>query len=111
MLRWVEHEKGSITSEPEVSDTFVRMCSLNWVVVIRIWIKGHYPCAAVHFCFFILSVTADLLQYNTIMLVCDGLDTVSTVYINNKSVGASDNMFVRYSFNIKQYLQVQLTAA
>ncbi len=34
------------------------------------------------------------------MLVCEGLDTVSTVYINDKPVGTSTNMFARYFFNI-----------
>mgnify|MGYP001027669207 FL=1 len=32
------------------------------------------------------------------MLVCDGLDTVSSVWINGVKVGESENMFQRYMF-------------
>lgn len=40
------------------------------------------------------------------MLICEGLDTVSRIYINDNLVGQSENMFVRYIFNIKNALQV-----
>jgi beta-mannosidase len=42
----------------------------------------------------------------SLMLVCEGLDTIATVYVNNKVVGKSDNMFVRYVFDIKPATQV-----
>jgi beta-mannosidase len=41
------------------------------------------------------------------MLVCDGLDTVATVFLNNVSIGYSDNMFVRYEFDIKNVILVR----
>ena len=44
----------------------------------------------------------------SLMLVCEGLDTIATVYVNNKVVGKSDNMFVRYVFDIKPATQVYL---
>ena len=59
----------------------------------------------------IIAVTSDVLQYNSVMLVCEGLDTVSTVFINNRSVGTSDNMFVRYTYNVKPYLKVNKSSA
>ncbi len=34
-----------------------------------------------------------------------GIDTVSSVYINDKLIGTTDNMFVRYKFDIKQVLK------
>ena len=40
-------------------------------------------------------------------LFISGLDTVATVFVNGKEVGNSDNMFRRYSFDIKSDL-VQL---
>lgn len=52
------------------------------------------------------TVTADILKYRAVVLVCDGLDTVSTVVVNNKTVGKSVNMFVRYVYDIKSFLVV-----
>ncbi len=34
-----------------------------------------------------------------------GIDTVSGVYINDKLIGKTDNMFVRYKFDVKQVLK------
>lgn len=52
------------------------------------------------------DVTPAMMSQRSVVLVCEGLDTVATVYVNNKVVGKSDNMFVRYVFDIKSYLQV-----
>ncbi|XP_045208111.2 beta-mannosidase-like isoform X1 [Mercenaria mercenaria] len=52
------------------------------------------------------TLTSDILQYRAVVLVCEGLDTVSTVIVNNKTVGTSDNMFVRYVYDIKSALVV-----
>ena len=52
------------------------------------------------------SVTGDLLQYSSVILICEGLDTVSNVSVNGRIVGTSDNMFVRYTYDIKPYLKV-----
>lgn len=41
-----------------------------------------------------------------ILLVCEGLDTIATVYINNLRVGQSTNMFVRYEWNIKNFVVI-----
>jgi beta-mannosidase len=37
--------------------------------------------------------------------VAKGIDTVSRVYINDKLIGTTDNMFVRYKFDVKQVLK------
>lgn len=50
------------------------------------------------------TVTSDMLRNKAVVLVCEGLDTISTVVVNNQTVGKSDNMFVRYVFDIKSYL-------
>ena len=55
----------------------------------------------------IFTVRGTLLTKQRVRLVCDGLDTVSTVYINNIQVGSSDNMFVRYEYDIKYALKVE----
>lgn len=52
------------------------------------------------------QVTSTMMSSRSLMLVCEGLDTIATVYVNNKVVGKSDNMFVRYVFDIKPATQV-----
>ena len=52
------------------------------------------------------SVSEEFLERQTILLVCDGLDTISVTYINNKEVGRSVNMFVRYIYDVKHALNV-----
>lgn len=54
----------------------------------------------------IFTVDVDLLQYENLNIVFEGLDTISTVKINDVVVGESDNMFVRYIFNITSVLKV-----
>eukprot|EP00727_Mastigamoeba_balamuthi_P002336 m51a1_g121 putative beta-mannosidase isoform 1 (1148) ;mRNA; r:403952-409163 len=48
---------------------------------------------------------SDLLDNRKVLLVCDGLDTVSRVSINGVTVGTSDNMFRRYFFDAKTALK------
>ncbi len=38
-------------------------------------------------------------------LVAKGIDTVSRIYINDKLIGTTDNMFVKYKFDVKQVLK------
>lgn len=40
-----------------------------------------------------------------IYLTFFGIDTISDIYVNGGLVGSTDNMFVRYSFNIKKKLK------
>jgi len=44
------------------------------------------------------------LKHERIVLVCEGLDTIATIFINDKQIGKSENMFVRYTFDIKDAL-------
>ncbi|XP_055949322.1 beta-mannosidase-like [Argiope bruennichi] len=46
-----------------------------------------------------------LLQKTRIVLIAHGLDTVSKIHLNGKLIGVSDNMFVRYLFDIKPVLK------
>jgi len=39
-------------------------------------------------------------------LICDGLDTIATVYINDVIVGKSSNQFVGYVFDVTGAVQV-----
>ncbi|KAF5275066.1 hypothetical protein FQA39_LY07003 [Lamprigera yunnana] len=38
-------------------------------------------------------------------LVFEGIDTFSTIYLNDDEVGSTENMFVRYIFDVKSYLK------
>ncbi|HCY74622.1 MAG TPA: hypothetical protein DHV28_01755 [Ignavibacteriales bacterium] len=42
---------------------------------------------------------------NNIDLVFEGLDTVSEIYLNNIRLGGTDNMFVKYRYNVKSILK------
>lgn len=44
------------------------------------------------------------LQFNHVNLVFEGIDTFSTVYINDEQVGVTKNMFVQYTFDVKDKL-------
>ncbi len=51
------------------------------------------------------SVTADMLQYENLELVLNGIDTYADVYINDFQVQKCDNMFRTWTINAKPYLQ------
>jgi hypothetical protein len=54
---------------------------------------------------FILA-SSSLLSKSKVLLVCEGLDTIAEIFVNDVSVGKSQNMFVRYIYDIKDALQV-----
>lgn len=51
------------------------------------------------------NVPAALLNEEVVELVCDGLDTLCTVWLNGKKVAATDNMFVTWRWNVKPLLK------
>ncbi|CAK9253539.1 unnamed protein product, partial [Sphagnum jensenii] len=51
------------------------------------------------------AVDASLLSKESVHLVAKGIDTVSNVYVNDKLIGTTDNMFVRYKFDVKNVLK------
>jgi beta-mannosidase len=44
---------------------------------------------------------------NNVDLVFEGLDTVSEIYLNEVKLGGTDNMFVKYRYNVKNILRVK----
>ena len=38
-------------------------------------------------------------------MLAKGIDTVSTVFVNNQEVGQTDNQFIRYKFDVKKVLK------
>lgn len=51
------------------------------------------------------SVTEEDLTMQQLVLVCEGLDTLTQIYINNTPIAETDNMHRTYRFDIKPYLQ------
>ncbi|MDE3150361.1 MAG: glycoside hydrolase family 2 protein [Acidobacteriota bacterium] len=47
----------------------------------------------------------DLHDKQHVELVCHGLDTLATVWLNGRQVGAADNMFRSWTFDIKPHLR------
>ena len=52
------------------------------------------------------DVDEQLLSHQKVVLVCEGLDTLSSVYINNHLIAQTNNMHRRYEFDVKDYLVV-----
>ena len=46
-----------------------------------------------------------LLEKHHVELVCHGLDTLATIWLNDQQVGRADNMFRTWAFDIKPYLR------
>ena len=51
------------------------------------------------------EVDGKLLAERACVLVCEGIDTVASVSVNGVEVGATDNMFRRYIFDVKPHLK------
>lgn len=50
-------------------------------------------------------VEAKMFAEDYIYLICQGLDTLADVYLNDHYLGHTDNMFRRWEWSVKQYLQ------
>lgn len=50
------------------------------------------------------DIPADLLEHERVLLRCEGLDTFATVYINEREVATTDNMFRTWEWEVKGLL-------
>lgn len=50
------------------------------------------------------DLPADFLQPSRILLCCEGLDTISHLFLNGKPLGSTDNMFRHWEFDVKTFL-------
>lgn len=48
------------------------------------------------------DVTKEEITHQQVLLVFHGLDTLADIYLNKQLLGSTDNMFVRYRFNVKK---------
>ncbi len=53
----------------------------------------------------IFDVSADILKCDRIDLVFDGLDTVAAIWLNDKRIGKTTNMFIPFRFDITSLLK------
>jgi len=51
------------------------------------------------------QVSPDILEYDVVNLVCEGLDTLSTVYLNSAEILNTDNMHRTYVIDIKKWIR------
>jgi len=51
------------------------------------------------------EVPGELRDQHHVELVCHGLDTLATVWLNGKQIGSADNMFRTWQFDIKPHLR------
>uniref|UniRef100_A0A224XIF3 Beta-mannosidase B n=1 Tax=Panstrongylus lignarius TaxID=156445 RepID=A0A224XIF3_9HEMI len=56
------------------------------------------------------EITPSDVTYKRVHLVLHGADTMSEIYINDKFVGTTTNMFVRYRYDVKNVVKVGLNS-
>lgn len=52
------------------------------------------------------AIDHQIARSQAVRLVLHGVDTISTIYLNGQEIGSTDNMFVRYKFDIKPHLKL-----
>lgn len=52
------------------------------------------------------TIDHQIARSQSVKLVLHGVDTVASVVVNGQEIGTTDNMFVRYKFDIKPYLKL-----
>ena len=50
------------------------------------------------------GVSEEVMNKNNVRLICHGLDTLATIWINDQKVADTDNMFRTYALDVKQFL-------
>lgn len=49
-------------------------------------------------------MTTEAITHKFVILTFNGLDTLAEVFLNGEPLGSTNNMFVRYHFNVKEIL-------
>ena len=50
-------------------------------------------------------VRDEVLRHDSVVLVCDGLDTIARLVLNGRKIGATNNMFRTWEFDVKRLLK------
>lgn len=56
------------------------------------------------FCIFLVNSSSQI--FSKKCLVFDGIDTISEIYLNENLIGSTNNMFVKYTFSVEEYINV-----
>lgn len=80
--------KNKIIDDPYYSDNELR---LDWIT----------KCDWIYITEFNFNKKTD----SNIDLIFEGLDTICDIYLNNKKLGSTDNMFLTYKYNVKDILK------
>jgi len=51
------------------------------------------------------DIVQKYLDYKNILLCFNGLDTIADIYLNGEILGSTENMFLRYTFDVKSKIQ------
>lgn len=51
------------------------------------------------------DISPDFLSLDNILLTFHGIDTISEIFLNEKKIGVTDNMFKKFEFNVKTLLK------
>ena len=51
------------------------------------------------------TVPAELLAHDRVLLSCEGLDTLATIWLNGREIGQTDNMFRRWEVDARPFLR------
>lgn len=54
------------------------------------------------------SVNSSMKAFNKKYIIFDGIDTISKIYLNKNLIGSTNNMFVKYTFSVEEYLEVPI---
>ncbi|MBN1391901.1 MAG: hypothetical protein JW947_03760 [Sedimentisphaerales bacterium] len=55
----------------------------------------------------VFDAPAELLDCQEVMLVFDGLDTIASIWLNDKLIAKTNNMFIPFRFDVKPLLKAQ----
>lgn len=53
----------------------------------------------------VFETDAGIINSERVELICDGLDTIASVWLNEKLIGRTNNMFVDHRFDVTEYLK------
>ncbi len=68
---------------------------VQWVAESDWVYRRHFRCSA------------EILNQEKVLLVCDGLDTLAVVVLNGHEIAHTDNMFRRYEWEVQSFLDAQ----